>query len=199
MTDTAPEPPGGGRGATRTCAVTRRSAPRDDLLRLVASPDGDVVVDARGTLPGRGVWVWPDAAMRRALPKQVGRVAKGLGVAVDPAALDAAIVSACTRAVLDGLSIAAAAGALVPGQDRVGRALLAGRLEAVVLCDDLSSRTRDTVRAQTDGVALLVTLPLSSVEVGARTGRGPTGVFGVPPARPARHLLRWLRRLHALG
>ena len=41
----------------RRCIVTRRSLPRDRLVRFVVAPDGTVVPDLAERLPGRGVWV----------------------------------------------------------------------------------------------------------------------------------------------
>ena len=43
----------------RTCLVTRVSGPRQDLLRFVVSPQGILVPDVRGSLPGRGLWLTP--------------------------------------------------------------------------------------------------------------------------------------------
>ena len=42
---------------TRRCAVSRRVAPCEALIRFVAAPDGGLVPDLSQRLPGRGVWV----------------------------------------------------------------------------------------------------------------------------------------------
>lgn len=187
-------------GPTRTCAITRRSASREDLLRLVVDPDGQVVVDGRGNLPGRGAWILPDAETMAALPKKVGALRRVLGVVPDPTLLAAAVSDACLRGALDGLSIATAAGVAVPGQDRVQRAVFDGRVDWVVLASDLSPRTERMMReAAQIAEAHVVCLPVSAEALGARIGRGATGVLGVGAARPARAARRWLRRLFALG
>lgn len=187
-------------GPQRTCAITRRSAPRDALLRLVVDPDGQVVVDARGNLPGRGAWILPDAETLTALPSRAGALKRVLGVVPDGARLVDDVRDACLRGALDGLSIAAAAGVVVPGQDRVQRALVDGRVDTVALSSDLSPRT---VRAVSELAAAVegtvVHLDLSSEALGARVGRGATGVLAVGPSRPGRAARRWLRRLFALG
>ena len=41
----------------RMCIVTREVKDEADLLRLVRSPEGEVVPDLARKLPGRGVWV----------------------------------------------------------------------------------------------------------------------------------------------
>ncbi|MFV2144566.1 MULTISPECIES: YlxR family protein [Isoptericola] len=69
-------------GPVRTCVGCRARDLRSELLRLViAASDGApreatrVVVDVRGSLPGRGAWIHPDlaclesAVRRRAVPR----------------------------------------------------------------------------------------------------------------------------------
>ena len=47
-------------GPVRQCAVTRERLAPDTLIRFVRSPDGVVVPDVFGKLPGRGAWVTAD-------------------------------------------------------------------------------------------------------------------------------------------
>ncbi|MEL6724993.1 MAG: RNA-binding protein [Pseudomonadota bacterium] len=44
-------------GPVRQCAVTRERLAADALIRFVRSPDGTVVPDVFGKLPGRGAWI----------------------------------------------------------------------------------------------------------------------------------------------
>ena len=46
----------------RTCIVSRKARPAEDLIRFVAGPDGMVVPDLKRKLPGRGCWVTADRA-----------------------------------------------------------------------------------------------------------------------------------------
>ena len=48
--------------SVRQCAVTRERLAPDALIRFVRSPDGIVVPDEFGKLPGRGAWVSADRA-----------------------------------------------------------------------------------------------------------------------------------------
>src|SRR5215213_9034709 len=43
--------------AERTCVLTRRTAPREELIRLALGPDGEVAPDVRARAPGRGAWI----------------------------------------------------------------------------------------------------------------------------------------------
>jgi len=41
----------------RTCILTRRTASREELIRLALGPDGTVAPDVRARAPGRGAWI----------------------------------------------------------------------------------------------------------------------------------------------
>lgn len=46
----------------RQCVGCREMKPKSALVRIVRSPEGVISLDPRGKLPGRGVYVCPDAA-----------------------------------------------------------------------------------------------------------------------------------------
>src|SRR5690606_31116084 len=99
---------------------------RDDLVRLVASPEGQVVVDPRGRLPGRGAWLHPRRSCLDLLRKRRGVIERALGVSASVDDIEAQLREHVERALLDGLSMAAAAGALVGGRDLLEQALREG-------------------------------------------------------------------------
>ena len=41
----------------RTCVVTKESLPKQELLRIVRTPEGEVKVDDTGKLNGRGAYI----------------------------------------------------------------------------------------------------------------------------------------------
>ena len=45
----------------RQCLGCREHKPKKDLIRVVRSPEGDVALDFKGKLPGRGAYVCPQA------------------------------------------------------------------------------------------------------------------------------------------
>ena len=47
----------------RRCALTRMRLPKEDLIRFVLAPSGEIVPDLKERLPGRGVWVTADRAL----------------------------------------------------------------------------------------------------------------------------------------
>ena len=44
----------------RQCAGCREMKPKNQMVRVVRSPQGEISLDFRGKAPGRGVYVWPD-------------------------------------------------------------------------------------------------------------------------------------------
>ena len=51
----------------RQCVGCREMKPKKELIRVVRSPEGEVSLDPRGKLPGRGAYVCPDPeCLRRA-------------------------------------------------------------------------------------------------------------------------------------
>ena len=67
----------------RTCVGCRARAPRSALLRVVAR-NGELVIDERAVMPGRGAWVHPapecvETALRRRAFARALRVSAPLG------------------------------------------------------------------------------------------------------------------------
>ena len=46
----------------RQCLGCREHKPKKELIRVVRSPQGEVALDFKGKLPGRGAYVCPQAA-----------------------------------------------------------------------------------------------------------------------------------------
>ena len=46
----------------RQCVGCREMKPKKELIRVVRSPEGDISLDFKGKLPGRGAYVCPDEA-----------------------------------------------------------------------------------------------------------------------------------------
>lgn len=44
----------------RTCVITREKCEKKDLIRVVRTPEGNVVVDTTGKLNGRGAYLKKD-------------------------------------------------------------------------------------------------------------------------------------------
>ena len=44
----------------RSCAITREKLPKKELLRIVRTPEGNVLVDVTGKLNGKGAYIKKD-------------------------------------------------------------------------------------------------------------------------------------------
>ena len=48
---------------TRTCIITKEKLPKQELIRVVRTPEGSVVVDTTGKLNGRGAYLKKNLAV----------------------------------------------------------------------------------------------------------------------------------------
>lgn len=186
-------------GPQRTCVLTRRTQPQADLVRVVASPDGEVVIDYKGNLPGRGAWIEPSAEAITLLARKHGVLRKALGAEVDPVAIERDLREAVQEAVRAGLSIAAASGALVLGFDALVARLQAGELAAVILASDAAERTERGLRAVAPEGFKFFPSAFTREQLGHRVGKGLLAAVGVPSGTATSYLLRQLRRIEQLG
>jgi predicted RNA-binding protein YlxR (DUF448 family) len=108
---------------TRMCAATRAVQPVSELIRFVVGPDGEVVADIKGKLPGRGIWV---TAARNALAAALKRRAFARGFRRDvrvPSDLVERTERLLERAVFDALAMAGKAGLVATGFTKTEAAL----------------------------------------------------------------------------
>lgn len=125
----------------RTCILTRRTAPRAELIRLALAPDGAVAPDVRARAPGRGAWIGVDrAALETAQAK--GKLKAALsrafksGEVTLPGDLGERIEAALRQAVIDRLGLEARAGHLVVGGEKIETALRRGEVHLLIHAAD---------------------------------------------------------------
>lgn len=53
----------------RTCVVTKETLPKQELLRIVRTPEGDVEVDETGKKNGRGAYIKKDLGVLESAQK----------------------------------------------------------------------------------------------------------------------------------
>lgn len=127
-------------GPERTCVLTRASRPKDALIRLALSPDGEVAPDVRARAPGRGAYVGVTRAVldeANAKGKLKGALARAFKQEVRiPADLGQKIADALRATALDRLGLEARAGNLVNGADRVDQAARAGKVRLLIHAAD---------------------------------------------------------------
>jgi hypothetical protein len=131
----------------RTCILSRRTASREELLRLALGPDGQVAPDVRARAPGRGAWIGVDretldaANAKGKLKGALARAFKTNDVTV-PADLGARIDAALRQAVLDRLGLEARAANLVMGSEKIEVAARRGQVALLLHASDASEEGR---------------------------------------------------------
>ena len=131
----------------RTCILSRRTAPKEELIRLALSPDHVVAPDVRARAPGRGAWVGVpraelDAANAKGkLKAALQRAFKTNDVSV-PADLGERTAQALRQTALDRLGMEARSGNLINGADKVETAARGGKVSLLVHAGDASDDGR---------------------------------------------------------
>jgi predicted RNA-binding protein YlxR (DUF448 family) len=127
-------------GPERKCIATGEVQPKFGLIRFVAGPDGRMVPDLAGKLPGRGVYVAADrAAMDRAVDKGLFSRAAKQKVTL-PEGFSDLLEQMLTRRVIDLISLARKSGDAVSGYEKVKDWLLKEEAEILIQAEDGSSR-----------------------------------------------------------
>ncbi len=128
-----------GNESIRTCILSREEAPRDGLIRLALSPDGEVLPDVRAKAPGRGAWIGVNRAELDASAKKLrGALSRAFktGDLRIPDDLGARIAAQLERAFLDRLGLEAKAGHVAIGGERIEKAGRMGKLHLLLHASD---------------------------------------------------------------
>lgn len=186
--------------AQRRCIASGESKGREDLVRFVVAPDGSVVPDLEGRLPGRGLWLSPDREVleKTRLGAAFARAAKEtVTVAPDLAdRLERLLAQRCR----DLLGLARRAGQAVAGYEQV-RAFLreasgAKRPGVLVAARDGAAGGRDKLRHLAPQLPLVDVL--DSAEIGAAFGGGAMVHVALADGRLAQEFLQAAHRLAGL-
>jgi uncharacterized protein len=176
----------------RLCVATRAVRPISELIRFVVGPDGEVVADVKGKLPGRGVWV---TATQDALAEAIRRKAFARGFKRDvrvPADLVARTDRLLERALLDALAVAGKAGCVAPGFAKAEAALehdaVVGLLHAAEASCEGIRKLEDACRRRQAGGPLAVIRILTSAQLDLALGR-PHVIHAALLAGPASNTL----------
>ncbi|MDE2227523.1 MAG: RNA-binding protein [Alphaproteobacteria bacterium] len=153
-----------GHEASRRCLVTGESRDRGVLLRFVVGPDGRIVPDVDGRLPGRGLWLTPTRdIVKTAVAKRVfARAAKQDVVMED--GLDDRVEALLVRRSIECLGLARRAGRAVAGFTQVEKAVRDGGVAVLVEAADGSPDGRGKLTRLAP--ALPVTDLLTAAELG---------------------------------
>lgn len=130
----------------RRCIVTRASAPKAALVRFVIAPDGALVPDLAGKLPGRGIYVAADAkALAAAAAK--GHFARAARRQISaPPDLVARVEAGLAQRLVELVALARKAGQAVAGLEKTKEALVGGKARLLLQASDGSPRGKSALR-----------------------------------------------------
>lgn len=155
-------------GPERRCIATGEVQPKHGLIRFVVGPDGTVVPDLLGKLPGRGLWVAADRkALRKAAEKNLFARAARQPVKV-PEGLVEQVEAGLADRVVHLISLSRKAGTAVAGFEKVKDWLAKDQAEVLIQASDGSERGKSKLRTPHGGSLIGC---LTSGEIGLAFGR----------------------------
>jgi len=163
----------------RRCVLTGAHGARADLIRLAAGPDGTIAADLGAKLPGRGAWITADRAIvATAIAK--GKLKGALARAFKSNALKLSddlpeqISAGLERRALDRLGLENKAGNLIWGHERIGEALLKGKVRLLIHAADAKADGMGKLEARRRGASpdtVSIVLPVGRDRLSMALGR----------------------------
>ncbi|MBN1142429.1 MAG: DUF448 domain-containing protein [Deltaproteobacteria bacterium] len=142
---------------TRTCLGCRKGFPQGQLVRFVLAPDGELLVDYRKKLPGRGAYTCPSQeCIREAVArKQFQRSFRVAPREIDLDRLLADLKDQILKRVLSLLGMARKSSQVVLGSNLVVAGLTGGeRFQRLFLATDMSLDIAAKVRYKAEGCGI---------------------------------------------
>ena len=198
-------------GAERRCILTQAHGPRASLIRLAVGPDQQVAPDFAGKLPGRGAWIVADRAILEAAMgggKAGGKLKGALARAFKSNALklpdDLAdqIAAGLERRALDRLGLENRAGNLIWGHERIGEAIIKGKIRLLIHAGDARpdgvGKLEAKRRGASPGTASIV-LPVGRDQLSMALGRENVVHAAISDAASAARVMLALERWAAFN
>ncbi|RCL00259.1 MAG: hypothetical protein JSC188_000980 [Candidatus Tokpelaia sp. JSC188] len=116
----------------RTCIITRTCGSPNMMIRFVADPNGLLVPDLKGNLPGRGAWL---LTSRRLIEEAIRRKAFARSLKKDVRIADDmlhVLDYLLKKAALESLSLARRGGGIITGALKIATAIRAGEVKMIL-------------------------------------------------------------------
>jgi len=195
--------PSGSHKAERTCLGCRKVLDQNQLVRYVASPQGVVLVDYRGKLPGRGAYtcIDRDCIFQAAKRQQFSRTFRGKAENPSGEDLVGALGAEIMNRILSLVGMARKSGSVVSGSGLVLTALSGPEALGIVLVSqDISSGIGDKVRGKADFLRVPCYTVSTKEDLGQLLGKGERSVVGIKPGPLAESIkLELARYTHIAG
>ncbi len=189
-------------GPQRTCLGCREVMSRSELCRIVRAPDGEVLVDLRGKLPGRGASLcWNRGCIEAAVRRRA--FDRAFRQPCRPVTADQFAEVVCRELVAhlaSLLGMARKSAQFVAGSNAVLDAL--GRrapLAVVIVAGDISPQIGEKVGYKAAAAGVETTVLFDKAELGRILGRAERSVVGLPVGQLADAFLGDLRRYREIS
>lgn len=181
----------------RTCLGCRETFNPQQLVRYVVSPQGEVLVDYRKRLPGRGAYTClkrqciADAVKKR----QFSRAFRGKAEDVSAEALTESLVTEIGSRILSLIGMARKSGCLVSGSNLVLTALSSpDSFRSLILAADISEGIGDKIRSKAGHLGVPCFTFSDKEELGHLLGKEERSVVGIKPGGLANSIIEELSR-----
>jgi uncharacterized protein len=135
--------------AERTCIGCRAQREAHDLLRFACTPQGEVILDASGHAPGRGMYVCYDViCLRKALkPAKLALALKRSVIVPDFDTVYQEVMRLLYKRLRTCLSLGQKAGALISGYVPLRQAFVQARVLYLILAEDIATGRAEEYRS----------------------------------------------------
>ncbi len=194
-------------GPERRCILTQAHGPRAALIRLAVGPDQQVAPDFAGKLPGRGAWIVADrtvldAAMAKGkLKGALARAFKSNALKL-PDDLADQIAAGLERRALDRLGLENRAGNLIWGHERIGEAIIKGKIRLLIHAGDARPDGVGKLEAKRRGASPAtksIVLPVGRDQLSMALGRENVVHAAISDAASAARVMQALERWAAFN
>ncbi len=189
----------------RRCILTQAHGPRASLIRLAVGPDEQIAADFAGKLPGRGAWIVADRAIletaiaKGKLKGALARAFKSNALKL-PDDLPDQIAAGLERRALDRLGLENRAGNLIWGHERIGEAIIKGKIRLLIHALDARPDGMGKLEAKRRGASpdtASIVLPVGREQLSMALGRENVVHAAISDAASAARVLEALARWSA--
>jgi hypothetical protein len=182
----------------RTCIGCRGVFKKGDVVRLVAGPGG-LIIDYREKFPGRAAYVCPHSdCIKKALNRGVlPRALHSSASIPDFERFITQLRSCCSEKIKSLIMMAAKAGMVSMGYSAVRDAVEKGRVEGVLVAEDLSDGTREKILDTLSSSVRRATY-LTKSEIGRLVSRDLVGIVAITDKGFSDAILKETARLNNL-
>jgi len=186
----------------RTCLGCRQVRDRSELVRFVRSPDGEILADLKGRLPGRGAYLCNrrscvTSAVNR---KQFDRAFRGPCQPIDDSLLVEQVARERLARLVNLLGMARKSAHFVAGSNAVLECLTRKQpLALIILAGDISPQIGEKICWKAGQQGVLITKLFDKTELGRILGRAERSVVGLPVGKLAEAFLSDLHRYQEIS